>query len=527
MGMHKKQMRYLDARSVVIRRWAMLLVFVISPPQLGETVSSGGVGIGKLDPAAFDAIAEQALARTVVRGMVITVAHRDRVVYLKGFGVRKVGEAAKINPDTVIQIASVSKPFTSTVLARLVGEGAISWDTRLAVIDPSFKLYDPQATAQVTLRDLLSHRSGLPEYAGDLLEDLGYDRSAILYRLRFVKPGGPFRKSYHYTNFGFTEAAVAAAARAHKTWEDLIAETLYRPLGMTHSSSRFADYRNAVNRAAIHVLVGGKMVAKYQRDPDAQSPAGGVSTTGRDIAQWLRLQLANGAINGTPLIAAEALEETHRPKPNGTADKRYGLGWNVAEDRERGGLLRLNHSGAFSRGVGTHVLLVPKENLGIAILTNAAPTGLAEAMADAFIDLYFDGQVNKDWVGVWVERWKSIEAQQAQTLKDYSKLQLPEPPRPSRPPAAYAGSYQNAYFGVVEVRQDAGKLSLVLGPKRLSLPLTHWDGDVFTYDFDTEMDSGRRAATFTVGLGASARKLVLDNLEPSGDGTFYRVSAGG
>jgi CubicO group peptidase (beta-lactamase class C family) len=503
----------------------MLLALVFAPPLWGVT-PDGGAAVGKLDPAALDAVAEQGRARTRVPGMVISIVHRDRVVYLKGFGVRKAGESAKIDPDTVFQIASVSKPFTSTVLARLVGEGAISWDSRLAEIDPNFKLYDPQATAQVTIRDLLSHRSGLPEHAGDLLEDLGYDRPAILYRLRFVKPSGKFRESYHYTNFGFTEAAVTGAGRVHKTWEDLIAETLFRPLGMTRSSARFADYRDAANKAALHVLVDGKMVAKSQRDPDAQSPAGGVSTTGRDIAQWLRLQLANGMLDGRPLIATGALAETHRPQPNGTTDKRYGLGWNVAEDAERGGLLRLNHSGAFSRGADTHVLLVPKENLGIAILTNAAPTGLAEAVADAFIDLYFDGRVNKDWVGIWIERWRELEAQEAQALKDYSKLKPPAQPKPGRPPAVYAGRYENAYFGVIEVRQDAGKLRLVLGPKGLSLPLTHWDGDTFTYDFDTEMDTGRRAATFTVGSG-KAGKLVLDNLEPGGDGTFYRVAVRG
>src|SRR5262249_49330394 len=259
------------------------------------------------------------------------------------------------------QLASVSKPITSTILAILVSLGLIDWDDRVIDHDPDFSLYDPWVTRAVTLRDLLCHRSGLPEHGGDLLEDLGYNRAAVLHRLRYLNPASSFRSRYAYTTFGYTAAAAAAARAAGKSWEDLAAEKLYRPLGMKSTSSRFGDYAAAKNRALLHARVEGQWVAKYVRDPDAQSPAGGVSSTARDLAQWMRLQLGGGKFNGKQLIAAKALGETHRPqivshRPANPATDRagfYGLGWNVNYDEQ--GRVRLSHSGGFDLGAATVV----------------------------------------------------------------------------------------------------------------------------------------------------------------------------
>ena len=227
--------------------------------------------------------AEQTLKKTGVPGMVIAVVFQDQVVYLKGFGVREIGKPEPVDGDTVFQLASVSKPMATTVLAALVGEGLIRWDDRIIDHDPGFRLLDPWVTREVTFRDLLCHRSGLPKHAGDLLEDMGYDRGEVLRRLRFVKPGYSFRGGYAYTNFGFTEAGVAGARAAGKSWEDLCFEKLYKPVGMPATSSRYAEYAAAKDRAKLHARVDGKFIAKYEREPDAQSPAGGVSSSGRDL----------------------------------------------------------------------------------------------------------------------------------------------------------------------------------------------------------------------------------------------------
>jgi CubicO group peptidase (beta-lactamase class C family) len=193
------------------------------------------------------------------------------------------------------------------VLASLAAEKMITWDDRIIDLDPGFQMYDPWVPRNVTLRDMFAHRSGLPEFAGHLLEDMGYNRAEILRRLRYEKPGSSFRSHYAYTNFGLTEAAVAAARAAGKPWKELAAERLYKPLGMTSTSSRFDDFAAAKNRVRLHVLIDGKWVAKYTRNADAQSPAGGVSSTARDLAQWMRLQLGKGMFEGKRLIDVEAL----------------------------------------------------------------------------------------------------------------------------------------------------------------------------------------------------------------------------
>jgi len=231
----------------------------------------------------LDTLADQTLLKTGVPGMAIAVVYRDEVIYLKGFGVREAGKDAKVDADTVFQLASVSKSVASTVVAALVSDGVVAWDDRIIDHDPDFQLYDAWATQAVTLRDMFAHRSGLPAFAGDLLEDLGYDRAEVLRRLRYQRPASSFRSQYAYTNFGLTEAAVAAARAAGRSWEDVSAEKLYRPLGMASTSSRFADYQRAENRALTHVSVEGRYVPRYVRDADAQSPAGGVSST---VATW-------------------------------------------------------------------------------------------------------------------------------------------------------------------------------------------------------------------------------------------------
>ena len=182
----------------------------------------------------------QTLKSTGVPGIAIAVVHRDQVVYKQGFGVREAGKPERIDADTVFQVASMSKPIASTVLAALVGEGHIAWDDRVIDHDPGFRMYDPFVTRELRLRDLLCHRSGLPEHCGDLLEDVGYDRNEVLRRLRFQPPASSFRSQYAYTNFGFSEAGYAAAQASGESWEDLAAKKLFAPLGMTSSSYRFA-----------------------------------------------------------------------------------------------------------------------------------------------------------------------------------------------------------------------------------------------------------------------------------------------
>jgi len=480
----------------------------------------------------LEKLARGALKRTGIPGLAITVVHRDRVVYLKGLGTRQAGKDEPVGADTVFPWASVSKPLTTTVLAALVGEGVIGWDDRVSDLDPGFRLSEPWVSRELTLRDLLCHRSGLPDHAGDLLEDLGYSGPEVRRRLALVRPASSFRSAYAYTNMGFSEAGVSAARRAGKSWEDLAEAKLFKPLGMKSASYRYKDLAAARDRARLHVPVEGvqavknkgRWVARYDRDPDAQAPAGGASGSARDMARWLRLLLAGGQLDGKQIIPAAALAEARRPHITTSFDPAtgragfYGLGWNVNYDDH--GRVTWRHSGAFGLGARTEVALLPGEGLGIAVLVNASPTGLPEALTRAFFDLVHDGKVSRDWFAV-ADGMFERAMKEMYPGKDYTRP--PARPSPALSNGAYVGTYRSAYLGEATVVEKGGALHLILGPKKLSHPLRHYDRDSFTYQPEGEMAGGPTLATFTVGADRKATRLRVEHLCVDGHGTFTRT----
>lgn len=487
-------------------------VFSASPEQVTKAVAE----VEKIAAAEMDA--------TGIPGLAIAVVYQDKVVFQQGFGVREAGKPEPVDADTVFLLASVSKPIGATVVASAVGEGKVTWDSRLSDLDPGFALSEPWVTREITVRDLYAHRSGLPDHAGDLLEDLGYTREEILHRLRLQQPDSSFRSAYAYTNYGITAAAVAVARAAGKDWEELSMEKLYRPLGMASTSSRQADFLARKNRARGHVQEGGKWVARFQRNPEPQSPAGGVSSSVNDLTKWLRLLLAEGQWDGKPLIAKEALDESHHPhmltgfSPLTGLPAFYGLGWNVGYDAE--GRLRLSHSGAFSLGAGTAVFLVPAEQLGIVVLTNAAPLGVAEAIGMTFLDLALYGAPTADWSKIYRDAFaRMAEAEKAQ-IADYSTP--PASPDPAAPAASYAGAYANDFFGDVTVTEKDGRLTLAMGPNRQEFPLKHWNRDTFTFESETETLVGTSGVFFSLGPDGRAASVTVENLNRLGQGTFVR-----
>jgi CubicO group peptidase (beta-lactamase class C family) len=488
----------------------------------GATAESVAAAIPQLE-----GIIQESMTSTGVPGVAVAVVFQDEVVHLGGYGVREAGKNEPVDADTVFQLASISKSISSTAVAAVVGDGVVSWDSRVSKLLPDFALSDHWVTGEVTIRDCFSHRTGLPAFAGDDLEDLGYDRDEILHRLRFLPSASSFRSAYAYTNFVLTAGAAAAAAAAETPWEDLIATRLYQPLGMTSTSSRFDDFMARSNRARGHVLVDGAYVAKYQREPQAQAPAGGVSSNVRDLAQWVRLLLGRGTIDGAEIVNAEALSEAHRPhmatshpeNPETSRTGFYGLGWNVSYDAR--GRVRLSHSGAFLQGAGTTVALLPAEQLGIVVLTNAQPIGLAEAISLSFIDLADTGRIAADYLDVVGGVIAAQLAPTYGTAVDYST-----PPADAEPVlnlSVYTGVFANDYFGKATVEVEGEGLVLRLGPDQSPYPMRHFDCDVFTYQPVGENSFGESAVTFAIGPDDRAVCVLIENLDLNRLGTFSRV----
>ena len=471
---------------------------------------------------------KKGMQKTGVPGVAVAIVYQDKVVYLKGFGVRRAGESAPVDADTVFQLASMSKPLASTVVATLVSAHMVSWDDKIVALDPEFKLSDANVTANVTIRDLLSHRSGLPTSAGDMLEDLGFSRPEILHQMRYLPMAGEFRKSFHYSNFAFTEGGIAPAKKVGESWEELAEERLFKPLGMKETSYRWSDYRNAEDKADIHVLVDemgmGKAVPRYLRNPDAEAPAGSASSSVRDLAQWVRLQLADGKWNGKQIIAADVLAETHAPQiergknPATGNTSSYAIGWGLDQDPE--GRLIVGHSGAFTSGAGTTVQMMPGDHLGIVVLTNAEPTGLAEAVAVEFLDLFHSGKESKDWLSVTGEQFKKVMASAYSGSKDYSKMPRPAAAAAAKPLSAYTGAYRNDYYGQIEITEDNGSLWMRLPAEGSLYSLTLWDGDTFVYRYKGEPGAMTRGVKFTLG---DRPEVLVENLAEEGSGTFTKV----
>lgn len=471
----------------------------------------------------LDGLVENAMRQTGVPGVAVAVVHRDKVVYAKGFGVRQLGKNAKVDPATVFQLASLSKPLSSTIVARAVGHKVVGWDDPVVTHDPGFALKNPYVSANVTVADLFSHRSGLPDHAGDLLEDLGYQRDYILRHLR-LEPLTPFRASYAYTNYGLTEAGEAVAAAAKTSWPQLAADTLFKPLGMQNSSYQRADYDKAADKASAHVEVNGRWKPSTTENADRQAPAGGASSTVDDLATWMRLQLANGQFDGKQLVDSAALDQTRIPHavsmaplaPAG-APGLYGLGWNVGY--EGAGGLRLSHSGAFDLGAATEVTLLPSEQLGIVVLTNGQPIGVPEAVAAAFLDIARNGRQTVDWLPFYR---KVVQAAAYTGASPTNYAKPPPDATPAKAKDAYTGTYANDYYGPVTVTGDnSGNLTMTLGPQEMSFSLRHYTGDTFSYQTQGENAVGLSGVTFHPRSG-KAESVTIEHLDANGLGTFSR-----
>lgn len=473
----------------------------------------------------LERLARQIVDRDGVPGMSIAVVYRDEVLYLKGFGAREVGRPEPVDADTVFQLASLSKPIASTAVAALVSDGKVTWDTRIAEIDPEFRLHDAYPTAEVTIRDFFAHRSGLWGDAGNDIESLGFSRQEILSRLRYLQPGGDFRAHYAYSNFGLTEGALAAAKAAGVDWEVLAEQKVYQPLGMTSTSSRYADFLARTNRASLHVRVDGKWQPMVKRQPDAQAPAGGVSSSARDLAAWVRLQLGEGSFNNSQLIGSQAIAETHQPvilrgkKPISGEDSFYGLGWAI-DFSERG--VHWAHGGAFSAGARTAVDLLPSQQLGIVILSNAFPSGVPEAIAASFFDFVFDGRLSRDWVAEWNEYIESLTGAMVEAAGGAHDAP-PTPSSPALPLAAYTGTYANEYVGEVAVIEKDGSLRLRLGPGGgITVPLKHFDRDLFLSYPSEEAPSQAYPVRFTIGADGKASEITIDAFNANEQGALKR-----
>ena len=488
------------------------------PPQVSAVpIPEGQVetAVGRLDEIVADV-----RRRTGVPGIAVAVVSGGAVAFTKGYGVLEAGKRAPVDADTVFQLASVSKSVGATVVATRIGD-ALRWDTPVTELLPWFALADPRVTQMLTIGDLYSHRSGLPDHAGDDLEDIGYDRRQVLERLRFA-PLHSFRDEYAYTNFGLTAAAEAVAVAAGTDWATLSETAIYRPLGMTRTSSRFADYIGRDNRAVPHMRTGDGWAPREQREPDAQSPAGGVSSSVADMAKWMLMVLDGGRRAGPAARGAPAGDQPAgrlRPALRPRCPRRllrlrlrrrlFALGPGRAQPFRRLRPRRRDGLSADPLGRGRHrgPEQRPADRGGGIRSPSPSPTSCSSARSR----------------GTGTRRSQPLIAPVMAPLGRLAGATPPTDPAPGRAPAAYAGTYANDYFGAIEIAEEGGGLVLKAGPKPVAYPLTHWTGDSFVFEPGGENapDGTRSEVSFRMGAD-TADTVTVEFWNGEGLGTFTR-----
>ena len=440
------------------------------------------------DPlAGLDSYIKDTMARWDIPGAAVAIVKDHRVVFAQGFGVRSLREGGKVDADTLFAIGSNTKAFTATAIGQLVQQGKISWDDPVLRWFPEFQMYDPRVTREITIRDLLCHRSGLGTFSGDLTTFGSiYDRAANINRIRFIKPTFDFRAGFGYSNLMFLVAGEIIPRVTGTSWDDFIKQQFFTPLGMNRSSTTFRELEAATNVATPHGLDQGKVVPIPHDNVDNVAPAGSINSSANDMAQWLLLQTGDGMRDGRQVVNPAVISETRKPhnlQPIGDRRKAlnpwthfsaYGLGWGLSDYQGR---LVVSHTGGLN-GMISIVAVLPEENLGVVVLTNFDTHPLTASVVYHVFDAYL-GVDSRHWDTRFSEVIQEfLDARKlAKTKRDETRIRNTSPPLPVE---SYVGRYTSAVYGDAAITLENG--ALVVHPTAhptITGRLEHWQLDTF------------------------------------------------
>jgi CubicO group peptidase (beta-lactamase class C family) len=419
-------------------------------------------------PPNLDAEAARVMKAFQVPGLAVAVVKDGQVVVAKGYGVRRVGEPAHVDAQTLFGIASNTKAFTATALGLLVEEGKLSWDAPVINYLPWFAMYDPYVTHEITVRDLLVHRSGLGLGEGDLLfwPPTTYERKEIVRRLRYMKPASSFRYTYAYDNLLYSVAGEVIEAVSGKVWEDFVLERILAKIGMKRSNVRHSEVAGPGNVAATHAVVDGILRVVKPFTNDNTNPAGGINSCAEDMAKWMLALLRKGELaDGSRLYGEKTWRElttlvTPMPSPDPAPElaalrsnfNGYALGLHVKDYR---GLKVVTHTGVLP-GYVSQVWLVPEAGLGITVLTNQEADEAFEALTMFIADYYLQAP-KTDWLDAYFKVRARSEVRTAEVLKQ-AALARDANSKPSLPLEKYAVPYMDAWYGAIDIAIEGGKL---------------------------------------------------------------------
>jgi CubicO group peptidase (beta-lactamase class C family) len=433
----------------------------------------------------FDAYVRSALTAWKVPGASVAIVRNDSVIYAKGYGVREIGKPATVDEHTIFAIGSSSKAFTAAAVAMQVDSGKVSLDAPAIAYLPSFQLFDPYASKEITVRDLLSHRSGLAR--GELLwYGAEYDRDEILRRVRWLEPSWSFRSQFGYQNIMYLAAGQVVARTANTTWDDFVRQRIFQPLGMRETSTSVKALEGMTNVARPHANVNDTVRAVPYRVIDNIAPAGSINSSAVDMAQWVRLHLNDGKYDGKQILSKRMVDEMRAPQivirgmrnMNPSAHlMAYGLGWFLSDYE---GSYLVQHGGNID-GMTALVAMLPEEKFGIVILSSMNGSTFPTTVMLRALDHQLQRKP-KDWSA---EMRARADSQQTQARAAQARAQARVPnTKPSLPLSEYVGTYVDSLYGTAKVTEEKGTLHFAFGPTWRG-PLEHWHFDTFRMRLDT------------------------------------------
>ncbi|SDF68669.1 CubicO group peptidase, beta-lactamase class C family [Massilia sp. PDC64] len=472
-----------------------------------------------------------------VPGIAIAIVKDGKVVATQGFGVRKLGAPDKIDARTLFEVASNSKAFTAAALAMLVDEGKLAWDDPVTKHLPDFQMYDAYVTHEMTVRDLLTHRSGLGLGAGDLLwwPTTNFSTDEIIHKLRYIRPATSFRSSYAYDNLLYIVAGKIIAAKSGKTWGETIRERILTPVGMTATTTSLAENAGNPDVANAHSKINDRIAAVKAMPVANAVGAVGINTNAEDIARWMNVLVAGGVVgtdgNGkeirlysakqaremwtaqTPMRISEPDPKLAATRPNFLA---YGLGFQL---RDWQGRLLAMHSGAL-QGFYSKVVLVPEAKLGIAILTNAESGGSLNALQYQLLDRMLNPAATTDWIGIV----KAVEDENhAKELARIVKANAARAAKsqPSLARTAYDGEYQDPWYGIATIRHEGNRQILTMSrTPDLTGELEHYQHDTFIVRWKERNFNADAYVTFALNPDGSIERMRMQPISTETDFSY-------
>lgn len=508
---------------------------VLANVQAADTPASASaanpLAAAPVPPFDLAADVQRVLKTFDVPGMAVAIVKDGKVVAANGYGVRKLGEATPVDGHTLFEIASNSKAFTAAALAQLVDDGKLAWDDPVTKHLPDFQMHDSYVTGVMTVRDLLTHRSGLGLGAGDLLwwPTTNFSTDEIIARLRYVKPATSFRNNYAYDNLLYIVAGKIIAQKSGKPWGATVRERILTPLGMQETTTSVEAMRTGSNYSAPHSKINEKISVVKPMQVENAIGAVGINTSASDIARWMNMLLNEGKLeDGSRLIGAKQIAEMwseqtpmriRTPKPPLAATKpnfaAYGLGFSL---RDYKGRKIAMHGGAL-QGFYSTVLMVPEEKLGIAILTNAENSPAMAALYWRILDQYLNVPPS-DWITLYAEQEAAAHQEELERQSKENSARAVKS-SPSLPLAAYEGEYEDAWYGKVTIRREGRKqiLRFTRTPD-LEGELEHFQHDTFIVRWKERNFNADAYVSFALNPDASIERMKMAPVSTETDFSF-------